>query len=82
MPWDPPYYSGLIRAERCVSGEVFPCEKAGLMCLEHLPTNWAAVLSLGAHVASACPAATPRSGSCALGPVPCSLSPGFCGFPL
>ena len=77
MPWDPPYYSGLIRAERCVSEEVLPCEKAGSMCLEHLPTNWVVVLSLGAHVASACPAVTPGPEAALLG-----LSLGFCGFPL
>lgn len=81
MPWDPPYYSGLIRAERCVSGEVLPCEKAGLMCLEHLPTYWATVPSLGTHAASTCVAVTPWSGSCALGPVPCSLSPWLLWFP-
>lgn len=81
MPWDPPYYSGLIRAERCVSGEVLACEKAGPMCLEHLPTDWAAVPSLGAHAASACPAVTPPSGSCALGPVPVASVVSLCRPP-
>ena len=51
------------------------------MCLEHFPTDWAAVPSLGAHAASACVAVTPRSGSCALGPVPRSLSLWLLWFP-
>lgn len=81
MPWDPPYYSGTDSGLRGVCLEKCSAEKAGLMCSEHLPTNWAAVLSLGAHVASACPAATPGP-EAALWACPCSLSPGFCGFPV